>query len=424
MKKKMKIAVVGSGISGLSSAWLISKKYDVYLFEKNDYLGGHSNTQTIISNFEKKEIDVDTGFIVFNEQNYPNLKAFFKLLGVDTYQSNMSFSVSMFNKKFEYGGENINSLFAQRKNIISFKFWVMIFDLVRFYNNASIDMYKFQNISIGEYLSKKKYSQTFIHKHLYPMAASIWSSNINEIENFPFPFFIKFFKNHGLLSLRERPKWRTVKNGSRSYVKKILEKSKIKIHKSEAVISISRANKRVHLQTNKKKYIFDHVVLASHSDQSLELLKDPTKDEQTSLSKIKYQKNTVYLHSDNKFMPKNRKVWSSWNYIDFNEKPNQNLCVTYWMNNLQNLNTRDEVFVSLNLPELPDKKKIFKTIHYSHPLYLRDTISGQKGLSKIQGHNNTWYCGAYCGMGFHEDGIKSGLTVAEKITDTKRPWIK
>ncbi|MDC3090907.1 NAD(P)-binding protein [Rickettsiales bacterium] len=424
MKKKMKIAVVGSGISGLSSAWLISKKYDVCLFEKNDYLGGHSNTQTIITNCEKKKINVDTGFIVFNEQNYPNLKEFFKLLEVDTYESNMSFSVSMFNKKFEYGGENINSLFAQRKNIISLNFWIMIFDLVRFYNNASIDMFKFQNISVGEYLSKKKYSKTFIYKHLYPMAASIWSSNVNEIENFPFPFFIRFFKNHGLLSLRERPKWRTVKNGSKSYVKKILEKSKIKIHKSEAVINISRANRRVHLQTNKNKYIFDHVVLASHPDESLKLLNDPSKDEQTSLSKIKYQKNTVYLHSDNKFMPKNRKVWSSWNYIDFNEKPNQDLCVTYWMNNLQNLNTGDEIFVSLNLPELPDKNKIFKTIHYSHPLYLCDTISGQKGLSKIQGHNNTWYCGAYCGMGFHEDGIKSGLTIAEKITDTKRPWIK
>ena len=424
MKKKMKIAVVGSGISGLSSAWLMSKKHDIYIFEKNDYIGGHSNTQTIITKYEQKKINVDTGFIVFNDLNYPNLRSFFKLLNVDTYESNMSFAVSMFDKKFEYGGENINSLFAQKKNIFKLEFWIMLRDLVRFYNHASKDIHKYPNLTIGEYLLLKNFSKAFINRHLYPMAASIWSSDINEIENFPFPTFIKFFKNHGLLNLKERPKWRTVLNGSRSYINKILEKSKFNVHKSEAVVSIHRNNKKVYLQTNKKKYIFDQIVLASHPDESLALLRDPTESEKSLLSKIKYQKNIVWLHSDNKFMPKNRKVWSSWNYLDFNEKPNRGLCVTYWMNNLQNLGTKDEIFVSLNLPESPDEKKMFKKIIYSHPLYVKDTILAQEGLCKIQGQNNTWYCGAYLGMGFHEDGIKSGLSVAEKITDIKRPWIE
>ena len=424
MKNKMKIAVVGSGISGLSSAWLMSKKHEVSIFEKNNYLGGHSNTQTIITNYERKKINVDTGFIVFNDLNYPNLKSFFKLLKVDTYESNMSFSVSMFNKKFEYGGENINSLFAQRKNIFRLEFWIMLRDLVKFYNHASKDINSYPDITIGDYLRLKGYSKAFIYKHLYPMAASIWSSNIDEVENFPFPAFIKFFKNHGLLNLKARPKWRTVLNGSRSYINKILENSKFNVHKSEVVMSVSRGDKKVYLQTNKKKYIFDQIVLASHPDESLNLLKDPTKSEKLLLSKIKYQKNTVWLHSDNKFMPKNRKVWSSWNYLDFDRNSKQELCVTYWMNNLQNLSTKDQIFVSLNLPEPPDKQKIFKKIIYTHPLYVKDTIIAQDGLSKIQGHNNTWYCGAYLGMGFHEDGIKSGLSIAEKITDIKRPWIE
>lgn len=420
---KKKIAVIGSGISGLACSWLLSKKFNVSLFEKNNYFGGHSNTQKISTCFEKKKVSVDTGFIVFNNQNYPNLRSFFKILDVATYDTDMSFSVSLRNRNFEYGGGNIDSLFAQRSNLFSLSFWIMLKDIIRFYRKAEKDIYNFQGDTIDSYLKKKSYSNFFINNHLYPMAASIWSAPLGEIKKFPFVTFLNFFKNHGLLELINRPKWKTVLNGSKEYVKKVLNESKVQAYISKKVLGVSRKNNKIYISTKEEEKVFDQVVFSCHSDESLELISKPTYQEKINLSKIRYQKNVVWLHSDENFMPKRKKVWSSWNYMDLSTKNStDDLSVTYWMNKLQKLDTSDNIFVSLNLPEEPERGKTYKKIIYSHPIFDHSTLEGQSGLKSIQGLNNTWFCGAYNGNGFHEDGIKSGLDIAEKISKSKRPW--
>ncbi len=422
MRKKLKIAVIGSGISGLSAAWLTSKSHEVTIYEKNDYLGGHSNTQNIKTKFDNTNISVDTGFIVFNQNNYMNLSSFFKLLNVSTYETDMSFSVSVDNGLFEYGGASLGSLFAQKTNLLKKDYWIMLLEIVRFYSKAEVDKSKYSELSINDYLIKMKYSNFFIENHLLPMAASIWSAPIDEIKQFPFSNFVEFFKNHGLLKLTNRPKWRTVENGSREYVKKIISQSRFKINISEKVKRVVRENKKIKITSEFSDEIFDHVIFACHSDQCLKILDKPTQHEKLNLLKIRYKKNIVWLHSDEEFMPKRRDIWSSWNYMNNGDHKKKSLSVTYWMNNLQNLKTSDNIFVSLNPMNEPKKEKIYKKLTYSHPLYDSNTISGQKGLHDIQGQNNTWFCGAYLGNGFHEDGIKSGLYVAESLGAKRRPW--
>ena len=422
MRKKLKIAVIGSGISGLSAAWLLSKSHEVTIYEKNDYLGGHSNTQNIKTKYENTNISVDTGFIVFNENNYKHLSSFFKFLNVSTYETDMSFSVSVDNGLFEYGGANFGSLFAQKANLLKKDYWIMLLEIVKFYSKAEVDKLKYKKLTINDYLIKMKYSDFFIKNHLLPMAASIWSAPIDEIKQFPFSNFIEFFKNHGLLNLTNRPKWRTVENGSREYVKKIISKSRFKVKISEKVKRVVRENKKIKINTEFNDEIFDHVIFACHSDQCLKILDKPTQHEKLNLLKIRYKKNIVWLHSDEQFMPKRRDVWSSWNYMNNGDYKKKSLSVTYWMNNLQNLKTSEDIFVSLNPMKEPKREKIYKKLTYSHPLYDLNTISGQKGLLDIQGQNSTWFCGAYLGNGFHEDGIKSGLSVAESLGKKKRPW--
>ena len=422
MRKKLKIAVIGSGISGLSAAWLLSKSHEVTIYEKNDYLGGHSNTQNIKTKYENTNISVDTGFIVFNENNYKHLSSFFKFLNVSTYETDMSFSVSVDNGLFEYGGANFGSLFAQKANLLKKDYWIMLLEIVKFYSKAEVDKLKYKKLTINDYLIKMKYSDFFIKNHLLPMAASIWSAPIDEIKQFPFSNFIEFFKNHGLLNLTNRPKWRTVENGSREYVKKIISQSRFKVKISEKVKRVVRENKKIKINTEFNDEIFDHVIFACHSDQCLKILDKPTQHEKLNLLKIRYKKNIVWLHSDEQFMPKRRDVWSSWNYMNNGNYKKKSLSVTYWMNNLQNLKTSEDIFVSLNPMKEPKREKIYKKLTYSHPLYDLNTISGQKGLLDIQGQNSTWFCGAYLGNGFHEDGIKSGLSVAESLGKKKRPW--
>lgn len=423
MNSKIKIAVIGSGISGLSCSWLLSKKYKVDLYEKNDYFGGHSNTKSILTRLDNKRISVDTGFIVYNNKNYPNLSMFFEQLKVDSFSSNMSFSVSVNNGNFEYGGENLSTLFSQRLNVLNPYFWRMIFDILKFNRKSILDLEKIKDdgLTIDKYLKINKYSNYYIYRHLYPMAASIWSSPIDKIKNYPFKKFIIFFKNHGLLSINNRPQWKTLKNGSRSYVKKIINNPKISSFLNEKVYSLERKNTKIFLKSKKRNEIYDHVILASHANDNLEYLKKPTKFEKSCLSKIKYQKNIAYLHSDEKFMPTSRKVWSSWNYMQ-DEKDYSKIYVTYWMNKLQDLKTNEQIFVSLNLPNEPNKSKLFAKIEYFHPIFNKQTIEAQEAIKSIQGKNNTWFCGAYLGNGFHEDGIESGLHVAERILGFNRPW--
>ncbi len=417
--EKLKIAVIGGGISGLSCAWLLSKSHNVDLFEKKSYFGGHANTQEIVSNSSK--VNVDTGFIVFNSINYPNLCNLFNILGVDTYESDMSFSFSSKLDNLEYGGTNLNTIFAQRLNILKPQFLKMLLEIIYFYRIAEKEKKKNKKKSLNEYLIKKKFSDFFQFNHIYPMASSIWSSSIENIKDYPFEKFVDFFSNHGLLKIFNRPKWRTVVGGSKNYVKKLIKSSNMKARKRCKAEIFQRAKERIIVKVNGRPSIYDHVVLAVHSNQVPSIIKDIKIYEKNIFSKIQYSKNIVYLHSDRRLMPKLKKVWSSWNYIR-NSLVEKKISVTYWMNRLQNLKTKENIFVSLNPEMTPDKKSVFKKINYSHPIYNFGTFDAQKKISKIQGQNNTWYCGAYLGYGFHEDGLESGLNVAEKILGGRRPW--
>lgn len=425
MKKRLKIAIIGSGISGLGCSWLLSKRFDVDLYEKSDYIGGHSNTQTIKTRFDNRLVKVDTGFIVFNELNYPNLHSLFKLLDVKTIESNMSFSVSLDEQNFEYGGENLFKIFAQKRNILNFSFWKMLFEIVIFNKNALSDKQNYKSKTIEQYLEIKGYSEMFQYKYLYPMASSIWSSPLSKIKEYPFLNFIEFFNNHGLLKITNRPKWKTVLNGSQSYIKKILKDSSMKIFLQKKVNKVKRFKNYVQIETNRTRRVYDHVVFACHSDQILQILDNVTNEEEMYLSNITYKKNIVYLHSDNSFMPKNKMIWSSWNYIEM-LKPNdqKSLTVTYWMNKLQKIDTTENIFVTLNPAKIPDKQMIYKRIFYEHPVFTKKSIESSAGLEKIQGKNNTWFCGAYLGNGFHESGFVSGLNVAENLSGVLRPWKK
>ena len=412
---KKKIAVIGSGISGLSCAWKLSEKFDVDLFECDKRFGGHSNTVQIKDG--KKVINVDTGFIVFNDHNYPLLCSFFDNLGVISYESDMSFSVSIAHNNLEYSGTNFFSIFAQSKNIFNLEFLRMLFEIIRFNRNVELDKKKFSNLTIDKYLNKKKYSNYFKYNHLYPMAGSIWSSKLDDIKNYPFEKFVSFFSNHGLLKIFNRPKWRTVKGGSRSYIEKILSNKKIKFYKNTSV-KVERRKKKIVLKINGLLKKYDHLVVATHSDQVKSVL-ELDNVEKKIFSNMDYKKNIVYLHKDPSLMSKNMKVWSSWNYLQDSQRTNE-LTVTYWMNKLQNLGTDTNIFVSLNPFKKPKKDKIFKVINYEHPLYTFETFRKQEKIDSIQGRSNIWFCGAYLGYGFHEDGISSSMKIARRIYECEK----
>ncbi len=409
--KKFKIAIVGSGISGLSCAHYLSKKHEVDLYEKNNYFGGHTHTQTISSS--ENEIDVDSGFIVFNQINYPNLCKLFNELNVETYESDMSFSVSNRSENLEYSGTNISTIFCQRSNLFNKSFLKMLFEIFRFNNSCKNDVKFFKNLTIDEYLTKNKYSDFYKYNHLYPMASSIWSSEIEDIKKYPFEKLVIFFQNHGLLKIFNRPKWRTVLGGSKKYVEKILLNKNINAYKNSKVSFQSINKKKIFLSVNDVVKKYDHLVIATHSDQVKDVLKSQMFD--TNLfDNIKYSRNIVYLHNDETFMPRIRSAWSSWNYIKEDIK-NSRMTVTYWMNKLQKLKTKQNIFVSLN-PYVPPKKKLtFKKMIYEHPIFDFKTFRNQKKIQSIQGIKNLWFCGAYQGFGFHEDGLNSALNVVSKI---------
>ncbi|MAI29079.1 MAG: hypothetical protein CMP38_02605 [Rickettsiales bacterium] len=411
--RNLKIAVIGSGISGLSSAYYLSKNFKIDLFEKNSYFGGHTHTQII--KYKEDKINVDSGFIVFNQINYPNLCNLFEELNVESYASDMSFAVSNKIDNFEYSGTNLSSLFSQRKNLLNINFWRMLCEIVSFNLLAKKHIGKYKNYTIQEYLDLKNYSDYYKDKHLYPMAASIWSSEIDEIKKYPFEKFVMFFLNHGLLKIFNRPRWRTVLGGSKNYVEKILKTKNISAYKNSSVKFLHSKENKIFLDVKGKKKEYDHLIIAVHSDQVKNII-NLKKEEKKMFEDIKYTKNKVYVHFDEKLMPESRKVWSSWNYID--DKNNKNgVNVTYWMNKLQKLNTNLNIFVSLNPSTLPSKEKLFKKIYYDHPLFDFNTFKNQKKITNIQGTKNIWFCGAYLGYGFHEDGITSALHIVKKILE-------
>ncbi|MFN7024926.1 MAG: NAD(P)/FAD-dependent oxidoreductase [Pseudorhizobium sp.] len=421
---RQRIAVIGSGISGLSAAWLSSKKCDVVLYEAADKLGGHANTVAVPVPGTAREVMVDTGFIVYNELNYPNLVALFQHLDVPTAASDMSFAASLDNGTFEYSGTGISGLLGQRSNAARPRFWRMMSDILRFYRGADelLAAPAFDELSLGEFLERGGYSKAFIDDHLLPMGAAIWSTCAGEMRAYPLKAFLRFFVNHGLTALAHRPKWRTVQGGSREYVRRLEMDFSGEIRLNSRVVRIRRdGSQAVVMDASGSNDRFDQIVIATHADDALSMLADADDAEAEVLGAFRYTRNTAVLHCDPRLMPKRRNVWSSWNYIAAGAAADA-LCVTYWMNRLQNLEMNFPLFVTLNPCREVEPNSIMKTFDYFHPLFDQAALNAQPRLWDIQGRRNVWFCGAHFGSGFHEDGLQAGLAVAEQISGTSRPW--
>ena len=415
-ERGLDIAVVGSGISGLSAAWLLSRAHRVTLYESASRPGGHSNTVEAVG------VAVDTGFIVYNEATYPNLTALFAHLEVPTKASEMSFAVSLDGGDLEYAGTNPGGLFAQRRNLLRPRFWSMLRDLRRFYRDAPVHARAMAaRTTLGEFLDAQGYGTAFQMDHLLPMAAAIWSASAETLRDYPALHFIRFCENHGLLKFTGRPVWRTVDGGSREYVKKMMATIG-ETRLGCAAMSVRRGRETsVVRDASGHERAFDHVVLACHADQALALLENPTDLESTLLGAFGYTRNLAVLHGDHRLMPKRRAVWASWNYLGSREHPDE-LHVTYWMNRLQGLTGAPSLFLTLNPSVEPAFGSVLRTEIYDHPRFDADAMRAQSALWSLQGRQRTWFCGAYFGAGFHEDGLQSGLAVAEQLGGVRRPW--
>ena len=421
--RRLKIAIVGTGISGLSAAWLLSQRHDVTVYERANRVGGHSNT--VVAKLDGQNIPVDTGFIVFNRKTYPNLTALFDLLMVPTERSNMSFAVSLDDGALEYSGSGLSGLFGQPHNLLRPRFWSMIFDVLRFYRSAPYDIewsYDRQ-ISLGEYLDRVGYGAAFRNDYLLPMASAIWSAVPKSMLEYPAAAFIRFHDNHGLLQVRNRPTWETVAGGSRNYVKYLCASFADRIRLNAGVCDVHRVPDRV-IVTDAHGYseAFDHVVMASHANETLAALADPSPNEKRLLGSFRYSRNLAVLHTDESLMPRRRAVWSSWNYMGSRADARDAICVTYWMNRLQNLGTKTPVFVTLNPPRPPRAAALLHSEVYDHPIFDAKAMDARRRLWLLQGKRNTWFCGAHFGAGFHEDGLQAGLAVAEQLGGLRRPW--
>ena len=413
----MKIAVIGSGISGLSASHFLSKKYTVDLFEKTNHFGGHSYTVDIKESNSNQLISLDIGFIVFNEKTYPNLIKFFDDLKISYEKSNMSFAVSVKNSGIEYSGSGLNGVFANKLNIFNFNFLKMVKEIVIFYKKAKkLNTNTYKEQTLGEFLKSKNFSNYFINFHIIPMVAAIWSMPQNLAEKMPMSLFLNFFKNHGLFKIKNRPQWYTVTGRSKVYVSKVLKTISGEHFKNCEIKKVQRSKNSVRLfyGTTNKYFDYDKVIFATHASETLKLIHNPTEKEKNILSNFKYKDNTAYLHSDNRLMPNRKNVWSSWNSI-LDGKDTKRSCVTYWLNKLQNLKTKNNYFLTLNPIIQIYNEKIIKEVKFSHPFYDLQTIKSQKDLIDLQGINNTWFCGSYFGYGFHEDGLKSALDIVDKI---------
>tara|TARA_B100000405_G_scaffold239_1_gene217 strand:- start:2066 stop:3313 length:1248 start_codon:yes stop_codon:yes gene_type:complete len=409
----MKIAIIGSGISGLTSAYLLNRNHDITVFEANDYIGGHTHTHNI--KIKDKEYAVDTGFIVYNERTYPNFIKLLDTLGVERQLSTMGFSVKSASEDYEYAGESLNSLFAKRSNIFRLGFLRMLYEMYRFGKKSdSTGLGLDVSITLGTYLRSENYSNEFINYFIIPMGAAIWSTPANKVLDMPAYFFIKFFYNHGMLEIINRPKWWVIKDGSSAYIKKIIKGFESKINLSSPIRTVSRLDNGIEIEiaNSKKPLIFDAVVFATHSDQALGMLKDPTEKEKDILSSIPYQKNEVLLHTDSSVLPKRKLAWASWNY-QLDSNPESPVVLTYNMNILQSLDCDETFCVTLNDHQSVDKSKVLKKITYHHPLFTVKGIEAQKRKLEISGVNNTYYCGAYWHNGFHEDGVASAIEVCK-----------
>ena len=412
----MKIAVVGSGISGLSAAYYLSKSHNVDLFEREDHFGGHSYTIDVLIN--EKKVSVDIGFIVFNHKTYPNLIKFFKENEVEIEKSDMSFSFAVKDTKFEYCGRGLKGMFSNKSNLFNIKFLSMFFDIIRFYKKSEKINEFGEKLTLGEFLNKEKLSKSFINYHLLPMVSAIWSMPPYQASKMPLHFFLKFFQNHGLFKLKNRPQWYTVSNRSRSYVQKILSKISGEYFKNYAVKKIKSSSSGIDLYYGGVSDFFhyDKVVIATHADQALSIIDNPTNEEKETLSKFGYRENIAYVHTDKKAMPKNKKTWSSWN--SSLKKDEANKCsITYWLNLLQNLKCDEDIFLTLNPYFEIDQSKILKKVKFTHPYFDQSALEHQRELQNLQNKRNMLFCGSYFGYGFHEDGIKSSIEMLKNLND-------
>lgn len=410
-----KIAIIGSGISGLTAAYYLNKHYDICLYEADSRLGGHTATKKV--HVQGKDYLIDTGFIVFNDWTYPNFIKLINEIGVESQPTEMGFSVFNPENDFEYAGTNLGTLFAQKRNLLSINHWKMLRDILRFNKESIADLnagHLTHNESLGSYLERKKYSNAFIQHYLIPMGSAIWSATHGSMLAFPLEFFIRFFKNHGLLNVVNRPQWRVIKGGSFAYIAPLTNSFRDKIKLNSPVTRIIRTQSGVTVISNGASEDFDHVILACHSNQALAMLGDASSDEQTILGNIRYQQNSVVLHTDTRLLPKRKSTWSSWNYL-LQKDNKQPPILTYSMNILQNIQSDTEFCVTLNAQHKIDSQKILGEYEYSHPEFNQETIQAQAGWSLINGVNHTWFCGAYWHNGFHEDGVKSALRVVHDL---------
>lgn len=421
--QQRKIAVIGSGISGLSAAWLLSKRHHVTLIEADRRPGGHTNT--VDCDINGRDVAVDTGFIVYNPPAYPNLTALFTHLQVPTAASDMSFSVSMGGGAYEYAGTTLAQLVGNASNLLNPYHWRLMADIPRFFRSAMAKLATVpEEMTIGQFMKAGGYSDYFVNRHLLPMAGAIWSAAPGDMLHYPARAFFRFFANHGLLQVVNRPQWRTVKGGSREYLSRLMLDGRFETILRTPVKTVTRHAKGVTLcATDGGHRDFDDVVIAAHADQALAMLTDPSPDERRLLSCFRYSPNRALLHRDAALMPKRRRLWASWNYMSgFPPHGSDRCAVTYWMNRLQPLATGADLFVSLNPITEPHRDRVLATFDYTHPIFDPAAMRAQGDLWSLQGKHRTWFCGAYFGSGFHEDGLQAGLAVAEALSGVRRPW--
>lgn len=415
-----KLAIIGTGIAGLGSAYLLNNFFDITVFEKNNYVGGHTNT--IVLQEDGKDIFVDTGFMVFNYKTYPNLTKLFKNLNVEVIQTDMSFGVQHIEDKLEYTGSGLQGLFIQKKNLLNFPFIKMLFKINKFNNDAlkflQNESYKY--ISLEEFVIENKYGNDFLYKYLIPMSSAVWSTPPDLMLKFPASTLLQFFYNHGFLGLNTQHQWYTVKGGSRNYRDKILKLLNNDII-MDGVCEVERVNGGINIKTvSGETHTFDKVIFATHGDQVLSILKNPSTTEINILSNFKYQMNVATLHTDDSIMPDNKKAWASWNYRIENKDSEIKTSTIYWMNNLQKVSDKKNYFVSINDPGNIDKSHIIKIINYEHPLFDVNAIKAQETIHLLNEQNNdTFYCGSYFKYGFHEDAFASAVSLTNKLTEGK-----
>lgn len=420
MNRKPKLAVIGAGISGLSAAWLARHTHDVTLFEALSRAGGHADTQLV--RVAGQNVAVDTGFIVYNALNYPNLIGLFAELGVATKPTDMSFGVSIGQGRMEYAGGELSQMFAQKRNLLRPRFWSMVNDILRFYRAAPELLAADPGVSLGDWLAANRYGAPFIEDHILPMGAAIWSASVEGMRAFPVRHFARFFKNHGLLSLNDRPLWRTVDGGSRHYVSRMVEQlGDVRLARPVRGVSRTEAAVVIHLDDGATE-TYDAAILACHADQSLAMIDHPTADETRVLGAFRFQDNLAVLHTDIALMPRRRAVWSAWNYLSDGEQDHSStVSVTYWMNRLQSLDISEPLLVSLNPRHAPDPAKVLLTRQYRHPQFDAASMTAQTSIPDIQGKDRLYFAGAWCGWGFHEDGIAAAVRVAALLGITP-PW--